>query len=82
MRNRGCHTDYFLVETGTKQSGEEELQGHQRGQAPKWAAAAPAVGRAVLEECGMTAVHSTILEWHMVDAAGGCTEHLMVVVSK
>lgn len=30
----------------------------------------------------MTAVHSTILEWHMVDAAGGCTEHLRVVVSK
>lgn len=69
---------------GTKQWGEEELQGHQRGQAPNWAAAAaaPAVGRTVLEECGMTAVHSTILEWHMVAAAGGCTEHLMVVVWK
>lgn len=52
-------------------------------QAPNWAAAAAAVGRAVLGECGTTAVHSRILEWHMVvDAAGGCTEHLMVVVSK
>lgn len=49
-------------------------------QAPNWAAAA-AVESAVLGECGTTAVHSRILEWHMVDAAAaGCTGHLMVVV--
>lgn len=52
-------------------------------QAPNWAAAAAAVvGRAALGECGMTVVHSRILEWHMADVAGGCTGYLRVVVWK
>lgn len=50
-------------------------------QAPNWAAV-------VLGELGMTAVHSRILEWHMVAAAAvaaagmavGCSGHLMMVV--
>lgn len=48
-------------------------------QVSNWAAAA-AVEWAVVGEGGTTVVHSRILAWHMVDAAAGCTGHLMVVV--
>lgn len=73
-KRSGFHTDCFLVQMGMKQWGN----GCQLVQAPNWVAAA-AEG-----ECGMTAVHSMILEWHKVDAAAaagmavGYTAHLMV----
>ncbi len=70
------------MQTGTKQLGRGELQGHQLAQTPKQAVAA--VERAVLGESGKTAVHSKILEWRKVNAAavGGCTGHLTAVVLK
>lgn len=82
-RNSGCHTGYFPVQTGTKQLGRGELPGHWLARAPNWAAAAAVVVEsAVLGKRGTTAVHSRILEWRTVDAAAGCTGHLMAVVLK